>query len=122
MPRSFRHLDLSDRVFIETQLSQGMRPAGIAARLRRARSTISREIGRNGWRAKLRKGAIAGGYRWVAADRRARVLAGKARRRRKLEPGNPLWMTMLERLGQGLSPVQIASTLARMADPFRLSY
>jgi transposase, IS30 family len=31
-------------------------------------------------------------------------------------------MTMLERLGQGLSPVQIASTLARMADPVRLSY
>ncbi len=41
---------------------------------------------------------------------------------RKLEPGNPLWMTMLERLRQGLSPVQIASTLARMADPVRLSY
>jgi IS30 family transposase len=95
MPRSFRHLDLSERVFIETQLRLGMRPAGIAARLRRARSTISREIGRNGWRAKLRKGAIAGGYRCVAADRRARVLAGKARRRRKLEPGNQLWMTML---------------------------
>jgi Helix-turn-helix domain len=74
MPRSFRHLDLSERVFIETQLSLGMRPAGIAAGLRRARSTISREIRRNGWRAKLRKGAIAGGYRCVAAD----VLAGKA--------------------------------------------
>ena len=34
----------------------------------------------------------------------------------ELEPGNPLWMTMLERLRQGLSPVQIASTLARMAE------
>ncbi len=122
MPRSFRHLELSERVFIETQLSLGMRPAGIAAGLKRARSTISREIRRNGWRAKLRKGAIAGGYRCVAADRRARVLAGKARRQRKLEPGNPLWMTMLERLRQGLSPVQIASTLARMADPVRLSH
>ena len=116
------YFELSERVFIETQLSLGMRPAGIAAGLKRARSTISRGIRRNGWRAKLRKGAIAGGYRCVAADRRARVLAGKARRQRKLEPGNPLWMTMLERLRQGLSPVQIASTLARMADPVRLSH
>jgi IS30 family transposase len=122
MPRSFRHLDLSERVFIETQLSSGMRPAGIAANLKRARSTVSREIRRNGWRAKLRQGAIAGGYRCVVADRRARVLAAKARRQRKLVPGNQLWITMLERLYLGLSPVQIASTLARMADPVRLSH
>ena len=58
----------------------------------------------------------------MAADRRARVLAAKARRGRKLEPGNPLWIAMLERLYPGLSPVQIASTLARMADPARLSH
>jgi transposase, IS30 family len=122
MPRSFRHLDLSERVVIETQLTLGMRPAGIAAGLKRARSTVSREIGRNGWRAKLRKGTIAGGYRCVVADRRARVLAGKARRQRKLVAGNPLWMTMLEHLYRGLSPVQIASTLARMTDPVRLSH
>ena len=122
MPRSFRHLDLSERIFIQTQLSLGIRPAGIAADLRRARSTISREIRRNGWRAHLRKGAIAGGYRCVAADRRARVLASKVRRRRKLEPDSPLWMSILEHLRQGLSPVQIASTLARMADPVRLSH
>src|SRR6202161_4053923 len=122
MPRGFRHLDLSERIFIETQLSLGVRPSGIACELKRARSTISGEIRRNGWRAKLRKGSLAGGYRCVAADGRARVLAGKPRRLRKLEPGNRLWMTMLERLYQGLSPVQIASTLARMADPVRLSH
>jgi IS30 family transposase len=122
MPRGFRHLDLSERVFIETQLSQGKRPAGIAAELRRARSTITWEIRRNRWRAKLRKGAIAGGYRSVAADRRARVLAGKARRQRKLKPGNQLWISMVKHLRRGLSPVQIASTLARMADPVRLSH
>jgi IS30 family transposase len=122
MPRGFRHLDLSERVFIETQLSHGRKPAVIAADLKRARSTISREIGRNGWRAKLRKGSIAGGYRSVAADRRARVLSVKARRPRKLEPDNQLWKTMLEHLYRGLSPVQIASTLARMDDPVRLSH
>jgi IS30 family transposase len=122
MPRSFRHLDLSERVFLETQLSHGRRPARIAAELKRARSTITREIRRNGWRAKLRKGSIAGGYRSVAADRRARVLSVKARRPRKLKAGNQLWMTMLRHLRRGLSPVQIASTLARMADPVRLSH
>ena len=57
MPRSFRHLDLSERVVIETQLRLGRRPAEIAAGLKRARSTISREIRRNGWRAQLRKGS-----------------------------------------------------------------
>src|SRR3984885_5286900 len=122
MPRGFRHLDLSERVFLETQLSHGRRPARIAAELKRARSTITREIRRNGWRAKLRKGSIAGGYRSVAADRRARVLSVKPRRPRKLKAGNQLWMTMLRHLRRGLSPVQIASTLARMADPVRLSH
>jgi IS30 family transposase len=122
MPRSFRHLVLSERIFIETQLSLGMRAAGIAAALKRAPSTISREIRRNRWRANLRKGSRAGGYRCETADRRARVLAGKARRRRKLKPGNQLWKIMLKHLRQGLSPKQIARTLARMADPVRLSH
>jgi transposase, IS30 family len=122
MARGFRHLDLSERVTIETELGHGKKPAAIAAQLKRARSTITREMRRNGWRAKLRKSSRAGGYRSVAADRRARVLSVQPRRPRKLEPGNPLWRTMLEHLGQGLSPVQIESTLARMADPVRLSY
>jgi IS30 family transposase len=122
MPRSFHHVVLSERIFIETQLSLGAKAAGIAAALKRAPSTISREIRRNGWRAGLRKGSRAGGYRCEAADRRARVLAGRARRRRKLEPGNQLWKTMLEHLQHGLSPKQITRTLARMADPVRLSH
>ena len=50
------------------------------------------------------------------------MLAGKARRQRKLVAGNQLWITMLEHLYRGLSPVQIASTLARMTDPVRLSH
>ena len=98
MPRSYRHLDLSERVVIETQLRLGRRPAEIAACLKRARSTVSREMRRNGWRAQLRKSAIAGGYRCLVADRRARVLAGRARRQRKLVAGNQLWITMLEHL------------------------
>jgi IS30 family transposase len=90
--------------------------------LKRARSTITREIHRDGWMAQPRMGAIAGGYRSSTADRRARVLGAKPRRRRMLEPGNPLWVTMLEQFRQGFSPVQIASILARMADPVRISH
>jgi IS30 family transposase len=122
MARTFHHLDLSERVLIQAQLTMGMRPGAIAAGLMRARSTITREIRRNGWQSHLRKGAIAGGYRCLKADRRARVLAVKPRRRRKLELGNPLWINVVEHLGRCLSPAQIASTLARMADPVRLSH
>jgi IS30 family transposase len=122
MPRGFRHLALTERLTIELELSRGMRAAGIAASLNRSRSTISREIRRNGWRTNLRKGSRAGGYRCEPAERRARVLAHKARRRRKLEPGNRLWKTMVKHLHRGLSPKQIASTLARMTNPVRLSH
>jgi IS30 family transposase len=126
MARSYVHLDTQERALIEAQLQLGMRPAAIAAGLVRARSTVIREIRRNGWHSPpelvRRDTRIAGGYRCVAADRRARVLRRKPRVVRKLVPGNPLWLTVVDHLRQGLSPAQIASTLARMPDPVRLSY
>jgi IS30 family transposase len=126
MPKSYRHLDQQERALIETQLRFGMRPAVIAASLMRARSTITREMWRNGWQPPpelARRGGtrIAGGYRCVPADRRARLLAVKPRVVRKLIPGNPLWIIVVDHLRQGLSPAQIASTLARMPNPVRLS-
>jgi IS30 family transposase len=72
--------------------------------------------------AKPRMGTIAGGYRSATADRRARVLAAKPRRRRMLEAGGPLWFRMLEQFQQGFSPVQIAGILARMANPVQISH
>src|ERR1039458_8813198 len=127
MARSYVHLETQERALIETQLRLGMSPAGIAAGLMRARSTVLREIRRNGWQSPpelARRGTmrIAGGYRCVPADRRARVLAVKPRVLRKLVPDNPLWVTVVDHLRRGLSPAQIASTLARMPDPVRLSY
>src|SRR5580658_5050119 len=127
MPRSYSHLDVQERALIETQLRLGMSPAAIAAGLMRARSTVTREIRRNGWLSPpelARRGVtrIAGGYRCVAADRRARLLAVKPRVLRKLIPGSPLWIVVVDHLHQGLSPAQIGSTLARMPDPVRLSY
>ncbi len=127
MPGSYSHLDIQERALIETQLQLGMSPAAIAAGLMRAPSTVTREMRRNGWLplaelSRLGRTRIAVGYRCVAADRRARLLAVKPRVPRKLVPGNPLWMVVVGHLQQGLSPAQIGSTLARMPDPVHLSY
>jgi IS30 family transposase len=70
MPRSYSHLNSQERALIETQLVLGMRPGAIAGGLLRARSTITREIRRNGWQSPpelTRRGTtrIAGGYRCV---------------------------------------------------------
>src|ERR1022692_3066512 len=121
MPRSYSHLNSQERALIETQLTFGMRPAAIAAGLTRAKSTVIRELRRNGWQsptdlARRARTRIAGGYRCVSADRRARLLDGTPRVPRKLVSGKPLWLIVVDHLLQRLSPAQIASTLARMAD------
>ncbi len=103
---------------IQTQLTVGLKPTSIALGLGRSPSTILREIGRNCRRAVQ----IAGGYRAPEADRRARRLRCSAPVERRLQPGNRLWTMVLDHLGQGLSPVQIARTLALMPDPVRLSH
>jgi len=48
MSRSYQQLCVEERVVLQTQLSLGLRPAAIAAGLNRARSTILREMTRNG--------------------------------------------------------------------------
>jgi len=125
MSGSYVHLETQERALIETQLTLGMSPAAIAAGLMRARSTVTREMHRNGWKlSSVHRGrpTVAGGYRCVLADRRAHVLAARPRVPRKLIPGNPLWIVLVDHLRQGLSPAQIARTLARMPDPVRLCY
>jgi IS30 family transposase len=93
----------------------------------RARSTIWREMRRNGWKAagdkpKLGRPFVAGGYYAVTADQRARCLRRKPRVARRLVPNTPLWERMIAELARGLSPEQVAFTLARMPDPVRLSH
>src|SRR5580658_5463852 len=125
MGRSYKHLDMRERVVIETQLTLGRSVAAISASLMRTRSTVTREMVRNGWKpVYLHRGRVpaAGGYHSVAADRRACMLAARPRVLRKLVPDTPLWLTVVDHLRRGLSPAQIASTLARMPDPVRLSY
>lgn len=118
------HLTLADRILIEAQRTLGMRPAAIASGLSRARSTITREILRNG-SAGLHRATplrVAGEYRSIPADRKAARLAAKPRVRRKLQPATPLWEVVVRHLREGLSPQQIAGTLARMDAPERISH
>jgi IS30 family transposase len=125
MAKSYGHLDVQERALIETQLILGMSPTVIASGLMRALSTVTREMLRNGWRPeRVHRGRVtlAGGYRAVQAHRRAHALAVKPHVLRKLIPGNQLWIKVVDYLGQGLSPAQIARTLGRMPDPVRLSY
>lgn len=121
MAKFYQHLDYAERVLIQTQLSLGMKPSLIADGLHRSRSTLVREIRRNGWLPGTAK-RVAGGYRAPLAERRARHRRTCPPVGRRLEPGNPLWRVVVEHLRQGLSPVQITRTLALMADPVRLSH
>lgn len=126
MERMYEHLSMEDRCLIQVQLALGFRPATIAAVLQRARSTVLREIRRNGWKSgggKPRPGCPYGaGYYAGAANRRAGMLERKPRVTRKLVVGSGLWQCVVGHLRRGLSPEQIASTLARMPDPVRLSH
>jgi hypothetical protein len=49
------HLSMSERVVIESQLRLGYGPAVIAEDLGRSRSTITREMHRNGWRQRSQR-------------------------------------------------------------------
>ena len=71
MGKSFQHLDLGDRATIQAQLTSGMCPGAIAIVLKRARSTITREMHRNGWMAKPRWAPLRAvtGLRRLIAER-----------------------------------------------------
>ena len=118
------HLGIADRARIEGHLEAGRKPSAIAGLLGRSRSTITREIERNGWRGLHRatRGRVYGRYRAAPAERQARRLERKPRVGRKLRPDTPLWPMVLDRLQQGLSPQQIAGTLRRMPVPVRISH
>jgi len=127
MSENYHHLSLEERALLQCKLELGETPSSIAKSLGRHRSTISRELARNGWKRaseprSVGRPPIAGGYRCSNAQRRARDLAIKPRVECKLVVGNALWEKVADGLRQGLSPEQISGTLSRMDDPVRLSH
>jgi IS30 family transposase len=127
MKTKYNHITLIERTLIQTQLQQGFNPASIAKSLGRHRSSIARELSRNGWKAPSEASMVSrsfgsGGYSCSKADLRAEKLASFPRVSRKLIVGNPLWKQVTDGLQQGLSPEQISGTLSRMNEPIQLCH
>jgi len=91
MGQQYSHLDIRERAMIEMNLALGKGPGQIAVYLSRSRSTITREIARNGWRAshfcRAGRRIAGGGYRCEKAEQRAEKLSRVARVERKLRLG-----------------------------------
>jgi transposase, IS30 family len=102
MGRTYKQLSFEDRCEIARLSANGSSVRQIAAALDRPPSTISRELNRNG--------GVQVGYKPTYAQQqmRARRWTGV---RLEREPG--LRRAVLERLGRGWSPEQVAGRLAR---------
>ena len=127
MGKLYSHLTLAERALLQTQLEMGYTPSAIAVGLGRFRSTITREMARNGWRAEPEqrqrgRPRKAGGYRAQDAQQRACRLSAQPRIERKLVPGTKFFDQVVAYLRQGLSPEQIACTLKSMLEPVQLSH
>jgi len=103
-PVSGRYLSLAEREEIAVGLAAGLRPAQIAARLGRDRSTVYREIGRNsGSRGR-------GGYRALVAQARAEERAARPKTAR-LAGNDRLRDWVQQRLEERWSPEQVSVML-----------
>lgn len=127
MTKKYNHITLSERIVIEQQLENGLTPSAIADNLGRHRSSIIRELSRNGWKPTPKKSSvgrprIAGGYSSIQANKRAERLSSIPRVTRKLVVGNLLWDKVMDGLKQGLSPEQISGTMSRMNESIQLCH
>ena len=101
--RSPRYLSLAEREELSRGLMAGESFRALAARLKRAPSTVSREVSRNGHRS---------GYRaWHADD--AALERGRRPKPEKLSLNTPLCREVERGLRAWWSPQQIAARLAR---------
>ncbi len=76
MGKKYKQITLSDRTLIQTQLQQGFSPAMIAESLGRHRSSITRELARNGWEPtptvrSVGRPPLSGGYSSSQANQRS---------------------------------------------------
>jgi len=111
MGRTYKQLSLDDRCEIARLSANGSSVRQIAAALDRPPSTISRELKRN-------RGKQVG-YKAGYAEQQARARRWTGSRLDR-EPG--LRRAVLERLGQGWSPEQVAGRLARDHGRKMISY
>lgn len=101
-----KHLNAEERAMIMLMQRDGSSPEDTARFLKRSKSTISRELGRN-----LGVGAD---YDASLAGEQARQRRYKSRKTLKLVPGNPLFEVVKANLKKKWSPEQIAGTLKVM--------
>ncbi len=118
MTTGYVHLSAEERGAIMAMKQQDCSTRLIARTLRRAPSTVSRELLRNGWRrtgkdVHIGRPCIAGGYNATEAGKRARKVRRAAKRPRKLRDGSALWCRVRGMLDQLWSPQQIAAILKR---------
>ena len=116
MGTCYEHLSAEERGTIMALRSQGSSIRTIAVVLRRAPSTIGRELRRNGDHGASKQRPMGRprqppGYDAARAGRRAHRLRHKARTVRKLHPRSPLWKQVCALLRLRWSPEQIAGTL-----------
>ena len=112
MGQRYDQLSAEERGAIQAFLQGGDTPGAIAVKLQRARSTIKREIHRNGIRPPGRPwGRPPVDYAAKQASARARQRRHRARRERKLREESVLWQAVQAQLCEGWSPQQIARTL-----------
>jgi len=120
MGKRYKHLSCEERTLIQLSLERQCSPSDIAKSLGRPTSTISRELGRNGWnnpaaRARQRgRPPLAGGYRMASAQQRADELAARARKPKRLCVGGELWQRVDSLLRGFHSPEQVSGILKRM--------
>jgi IS30 family transposase len=107
MGACYEHLSYVDRLSIDQGKLSGLSLRAIARKLKRAPSTISRDVKRMG---AYRAGYDAPSAFFSALYRRSASRSGG----RKLHPGSPLFEHVTSQLRTGWSPLQIAGRLRRM--------
>jgi IS30 family transposase len=109
MGMSYSHLTAAERTTLMVMLAEGSSQSAVAAHLRRDRSTISRELARNGTDDITTRQP----YDAMLADQRARALREAPGRFPKLGADTPLFAVVADQLREGWSPEQIAGRLKR---------
>lgn len=109
MGKEYKQLSGTERVVIMLRLRDGWSSRAIARELQRSPSSITREISR----ARGLPGCADLPYEATRACSRAHGERYQRRRRRKLDPAQPLFAQVRSALAQGLSPDQISGRLKR---------